>query len=63
MKTQIDVARKQIKFSRGAKLIDILNAIRKVDRKNWEQYTIEESIIIDQNPNEEGWKNNVFDSL
>jgi len=63
MKTQIDVARKQIKFSRGAKVIDILNAIRKVDRKNWEQYTIEENIIIDQNPNEEGWKNNVFDSL
>jgi len=60
----IDFQEKKISNVEGMKLVEILNIIRKVDKKNWEHYIIVNNmIILEQNPSKEGWKNNPFDKI
>lgn len=63
MKMNIDFQSKKISNVNGMKLVDILNMIRKVDKKNWERYEITDQMVLVQNPDKKGWENNVFDKL
>ena len=64
IKMNIDFQEKKISNVEGMKLVEILNIIRKVDKKNWEHYIIVNNmIILEQNPSKEGWKNNPFDKI